>query len=401
MLPWCDFCKPCPGEWPVQLVHFTLLMVLSILTLGGIGYYLIAIKAVRTLERNRKAMAAPLISLPSLSLLKPMCGIEPALEANLRTFFKQDYPRFEILFAFKEATDPALPLVEKLMAEYPHIPCTLVVTGASPYVNAKMYSLEKMADLAKHPFFVITDSDVSVAPDYLKSVTAGLGFNNVGALTHLYRGVGVPDFWSKLEALGMSTEFMAGVAVAERLEGMKFILGPSMAISAECLHHIGGFAAFSDYLADDFMLGNKAHQAGYQVVLSTHVVEHHAYSTGFVNSFLHRLRWNRSSRFSRPAGYFGQGFTYGIVWAFLLCIAAPGPWSLALLILCLVFRLLLAWNLGARLLQDPAIPRLVGWVPLQDLLSFSTWLGGFLGREIVWRGQRYRLMEGGRFAPLG
>jgi ceramide glucosyltransferase len=219
-------------------------------------------------------------------------------------------------------------------------------------------------------------------------------------MTNLYRGVDNSDFWSRLEALGMSTEFMAGVAVAQRLEGMKFTLGPSMAISKTCLIAIGGFRALADYLADDFVLGEKAVQAGFKVILSSHTIEHHAYSAGFLNSFKHRLRWNRSSRFSRPAGYMGQGFTYGLPWAMLLCLVSPNIWSFVLLGFSLAIRMWLAYSLGRRLLEDATVVKRFWMIPVQDLLSLATWVGGFLGREIVWRNERYLLLAGGRFAPV-
>ncbi|MGH9799119.1 MAG: ceramide glucosyltransferase, partial [Blastocatellia bacterium] len=143
-----------------------------------------------------------------------------------------------------------------------------------------------------------------------------------------------------------------------------------------------------------------ASQAGWRVVLSTHVVNHHASAIGFVKSFKHRLRWNRSSRFSRPAGYVGQGFTYGLMWALALALFAPSLWSALLLACVLVVRFWLAVELAVRLLEDRAWLRWFWLVPLQDLLSFATWLGGFLGREIVWRNERYQLLAGGRFVPV-
>jgi ceramide glucosyltransferase len=260
--------------------------------------------------------------------------------------------------------------------------------------------MEKMAESARANILVITDSDTSVAADYLWQMAAAFAPEGVGAVTNLYRGVSGADFWSRLEALGMSTEFMAGVVMANQLEGMKFTLGPSMAIRRDCLRAIGGFAAMADYLADDFVLGHWAAQAGYEVALSTHVINHHATALGFISNFKHRLRWNRSARFSRPAGYVGQGFTYGLPWSLLLALAAPAWWSGGLLLAVLAARLCLAIELGVRLLGDRLVGQRFGLIPLQDLLSFATWLGGFVGREVIWRNERYRLLAGGRFAPV-
>jgi len=382
------------------LIDHGVQLVTLIASLGGIAYYLMAGAAARRLRKKREQDATVKASFPPLSLLKPVGGVHSGLEDHLESFFRQDYPLFEILFAVEKQSDPAVAVVERLVARHPHVPTRLIITGESSYSNAKVFSMEKMATLARHETLVITDDDTSVGPGYLKAVAHSVESTKVGAVTHLYRGITGSDFWSKLEALGMSTEFMAGVVVAERLEGMKFTLGPSMVIRADCLQAIGGFAVLAEYLADDFVLGGRLVQAGYPVLLSAHIVNHHASSTGFVNSLKHRLRWNRSSRFSRPAGYLGQGFTYGLPWAFLFYVMAGNPWGLGVLLCALVARAWLAFELGTKLLEDTTILRRLGLIPLQDLLSFVTWVGGFLGREIVWRNERYRLLEGGRFYRL-
>ena len=178
------------------------------------------------------------------------------------------------------------------------------------------------------------------------------------------------------------------------------MLGPSMAVRVDYLNAIGGFKILAEYLADDFVLGEKVNSAVFKVSLSPFVIDHHAYSIGFIHSFKHRLRWNRSSRFSRPLGYFGQGFTYGFPWAVALCLSAPSLLTASVLGTVLTLRLSLAWLLGNHGLKDREVARNLWLVPVQDMLSFLTWVGGFLGREIVWRNQRYRLLEGGMFARI-
>jgi ceramide glucosyltransferase len=383
-----------------KLIYFALLSPLLAASVGGLVYYLLAIAAARKLLRSRAATLPEAVDLPAISLLKPLHGADPDLERHLESFFLQDYPSFEILFAVRQETDPAVNIVRRLKERYPRVAARLILTGEPPYANAKVYSMEKMAEAANAGILVATDSDTSVSPDYLKHMAAAFAPSEVGAVTNLYRGVSGADLWSKLEALGMSTEFMAGVVVAWRLEGMKFALGPSMAIRRDCLRAIGGFAAMADYLADDFVLGNWAAEAGYQVALSAHVINHHATALGFTKSFKHRLRWNRSSRFSRPSGYIGQGFTYGLAWALLLFLAAPFWWGGALLLAVFAARMWLTFELATRLLGDREALWRFPLIPLQDLLSLATWVGGFLGREIIWRNERYRLLKGGRFAPV-
>lgn len=375
-----------------------LCLLFLIATLGGLAYYLIAIDSVRRL-RKKTPLDQP-SSWPSISLLKPLCGADPELEAHLESFFRQAYPAFEMLFAVRQESDPALLVVRDLMARYPNVPAQIIRTGEPPYANAKVYSMEKMAALASHEILVITDSDASVSADYLQDLARCFASPEVGAVTNLYRGIGGTDCWSKLEALGMSTEFMAGVVVAERLEGMHFTLGPSMAVRAESLRAIGGFARMADYLADDFVLGQWVAETGARVALSTQVINHHASATGFLKSFRHRVRWNRSTRSSRPSGYIGQGFTYGLTWAMALLLLAPSWWSGLALALVVAARGWLALELGARLLADPWVLRRSWMIPLQDVLSAASWLGGFTGREIIWRNERYRLLGGGRFEPV-
>ncbi len=373
------------------------IILLAVVVAGGTTYYLIAISSVRRFFRIHALNSNLSDRYPPVSLLKPLCGLDPGLEPNLESFFQQDYPAFEILMAVRDAGDPAAEVARRMMVCYPGVSAQLLVAGKSPYPNAKVHSLEKMGQAARNELLVITDSDVSVGRGYLKALAKAFEVQEVGAVTNLYRGVPGMEFWSKLEALGMSTEFMAGVIVAERVEGMRFMLGPSMAIRSRCLEAIGGFRTLADYLADDFVLGEMVSVSGFRVVLSHYVIDHHAYSSGFLQSFKHRLRWNRSSRFSRPIGYFGQGFTYGLPWAVALSLSNPSLWTASVMCVVLTLRLSLAWFLGSSGLKDPEVARNLWLVPVQDVLSFLTWVGGFLGREIIWRNQRYRLLEGGRF----
>ncbi|HKC89488.1 MAG TPA: bacteriohopanetetrol glucosamine biosynthesis glycosyltransferase HpnI [Blastocatellia bacterium] len=382
------------------LLYFSLLSPLLAASAGGLVYYLLAVVAARKLRKAREAAEPEVAAAPAISLLKPLRGADPDLERHLESFFLQAYPSFEILFAVRRADDPAVAVAERLMARYPRVPTRLILTGEPPYANAKVYSMEKMAEAASGDVLVITDSDTSVNKDYLRNVAAAFAPEGVGAATSLYRGAPGADLWSKMEALGMSTEFMAGVAVAWLLEGMKFALGPSMAVRRDCLRAIGGFAAMADYLGDDFVLGQWASEAGYEVALLPHPVNHHATALGFTSSFKHRLRWNRSSRFSRPAGYVGQGFTYGLPWALLLFLAAPFWWSGFVLLAVAATRMWMAYELGTRLLDDHEALRRFWLIPLQDALSIGAWIGGFVGREIIWRNERYRLLEGGKFEPV-
>ena len=214
-----------------------------------------------------------------ISILKPLSGLDLGLESNLRTFFEQDYPAYEILFAVRSQDDPAIPVVESLRREYQRVPSRLMVTGDSPYPNAKVYSLELMLAAAANDLVVMSDSDIRVTPNLLKTVAAEFQDAGLGVATCPYRAVAGPSFWSRLEAIGMNTDFAAGILVARMLEGMKFAVGPTIAARRRVLHAIGGFDRLKDYLAEDFVMGKFAADAGHGVILSSYVIEHHIGST--------------------------------------------------------------------------------------------------------------------------
>lgn len=330
-----------------------------------------------------------------VSILKPLAGLDRNLESNLRTFFEQDYPQFEILFALRDAADPAFAVVEKLRAEYPQVPSRILLTGQPPYANAKVYSLDRMLAAAEHDLVVMSDSDTRVTPEMLRTIAAEFQDPRIGIATCPYRAVPGRGLWSKLEAAGLNTDFMAGILVARMLEGMRFAVGPTIAARREVLAAIGGFDRLKDYLAEDFVMGRLAFDAGHGVILSSYVIEHHIPSAGIGQSFAHRLRWLRSTRRSRPAGYIGQFFTMTTPLAALLILADPSWWPLAAIVIAL--RTAAAFVVSAQVLRAKIFWPLL---PLEDLAGFAFWIAGFFGRTIIWRGERYLLHRDGRFVPM-
>lgn len=345
--------------------------------------------------RYRAVRPPPLRDPPPISVLKPLAGIDDGLEENLASFFEQDYPRFEILFAVRSPADPAIQLVERLRARYGLVPSRLIVTGEPPYPNAKVFSLDRMLEAARHDLIVMSDSDIRVTLDMLASIAAEFQDPGLGLATCPYRAVPGRSAWSTLEAIGLNTEFIGGVLTARMLDGMKFALGPTIAARRETLHRIGGFDAVKDYLAEDFVMGRLAAERGYGVILSSYVIEHRIGAQRFGANMRHRLRWNRSTRRSRPWGYIGQIFTNPLPLAILLWIAQPAWWAAAAV--ALVLRALVAWATAWYVLRDPLTARLWILIPVQDVLSFLTWIGGFFGNTILWRGRRYYLLSDGRF----
>ena len=330
-----------------------------------------------------------------ITILKPLSGLDHALESNLRTFFEQDYPTFEILFAMSDASDPAAAVVKKLCAEYSRVPSRLLITGDAPYSNAKVYSLDRMLAAASNDLVVMSDSDTRVTPALLTAIAAEFQDARVGVATCPYRAVAGPSIWSKLEATGMNTDFMAGILVARMLEGMKFAVGPTIAARRPALESIGGFHRLKDYLAEDFAMGKFAAEAGHGVVLSSYVIEHHIGSTDWPQNAAHRLRWVRSTRRSRPVGYVGQLFTMATPVALLSSAIAPHLWLAAVGVLAI--RVVAAYAVASRVLRAR-----INWalLPAEDLLAFCFWIAGFFGNTIVWRGRRYRVFPDGKFEPV-
>jgi len=345
--------------------------------------------------RYRAVRPAPLAGRPYISVLKPLAGIDDGLEENLRTFFEQRYDHFEILFALRSPDDPAIPLVERLRAQYPVIPSQLLITGEPPYPNAKVFSLDRMLAAAQHDLIVMADSDVRVTADMLATLAAEFQDDRVGLITCPYRAVPGRSFWSTLEAVGLNTEFIGGVLVARLLDGMKFALGPTIAARREALARIGGFDAVKDFLAEDFVMGKLTAENGYGVILSSYVIEHRIGSQALAANLKHRLRWNRSTRRSRPLGYAGQIFTHPLPLALLLMAARPGWWPA--LPAAALFRIAAVWATAGHTLRDPLVRRLWWLVPLQDVASFLVWICGFFGNTILWRGRRYYVLPDGRF----
>lgn len=368
-------------------------LILVVLLAGALVYSVLAvIAAARFLAVRIPELRSP----EPISILKPLAGLDLDLESNLRTFFEQDYPSFEILFAARAPDDPAVAVAEKLRREYPQVPSRLLITGEPPYPNAKVFSLDRMLSAAEHDVLVMSDSDIRVTPSLLQTIAAEFQDPNLGIATCPYRAVAGPSLWSKLEAIGMNTDFLAGILVARMLEGMRFAVGPTIAARRRALESIGGFDRLKDYLAEDFVMGKFAAEAGHGVSLSSYVIEHHiGTSSDFRHNAAHRIRWTRSTRRSRPAGYLGQVFTMPLPLALLLTAWNPLWWPV--LLVALAIRGVAAWIVAELVLHAR-----LNWLllPLEDLAGFCFWIAGFFGNTIVWRGRRYRLESDGRFTLI-
>jgi ceramide glucosyltransferase len=362
----------------------------------------------RHLRRARLAQAAadatPSASLPPVTIFKPVHGMEERLAANLESFFQQDYPDYEIIFGARDADNPAVKIAEEIRARYPHVPSSVILSGPPVWPNAKVFSLEKMIAASTRSHFIISDSDVRVAPDFLRNAIPPLLDAKVGLVTCMYRGIPAADFWSSLEALGLSVEMSSGVMVADMLEGMRFALGPAMAVRRDAIDAIGGIAAVADYYSDDFELGNRIWAKDYRVVLSHHIVNNVLTSRSAMRTLGDQLRWMKSTRYSRPAGHAGTGLTYALPFGILGFVAgaALGHWRLgiALLALACMNRVVQSVAVGWSVARDPRAVRLCWLYPVRDLFGFVAWTLSYTSRDFYWRGETYRFGKGGRIAPL-
>jgi ceramide glucosyltransferase len=346
---------------------------------------------------SRKLLLPPAADadLPAVSMIKPVHGLEPQLRENIESFFRQEYPQFEILFGADSEDDAALEVVREVSARYPQVESRIIVHGLPPWPNPQTYSLHCLSKEAKYSVIVASDSDVEVAPTYLREVVAPLLKPGIAMTTCLYRGKNVGDFWSNQTAMLMSVEEPAGALVANLLEGMKFGLGPTIAVRKEALEKIGGYERFYDYSANDFILGNLIHKAGYQVVLSGHVIDHIVNQSTFRKMLQNQLRWRVTERYCRPKGYLGMGLIFAMPFGILGLLAAGllGHWALGagLLVWAVVNRWIMAFAVGWLALRDRPLLRKIWLYPTRDLLGFVVWCMSFGGTKIAWRSSRFEL----------
>jgi ceramide glucosyltransferase len=365
-----------------------------------LGLALLGVIKFRSDARQQSNSVPDDARLPPVSVLKPVHGLEARLKENIESFFRQDYPDYEILFAADEADDPALVVVREVCARYPQVRTRILVTG-TPWPNPVVYSFHCLAEAAANEILVTTDSDVEVGPRYLREIVPPLLDPKVGMVTCLYRGKNAAGFFSGLTAIGMSVEMTAGVLVANLLEGMKFGLGPTTVVRKDSLASIGGYTALRDYIAYDFAIGNLMAKAGYRIVLSGHVIDHVVNQGSFRRMWQNQLRWAQTTRYSRPKGHFGSGLIFAVPYGILGFLAALGlgHWGIGVVLLAVAVlnRLVEAWLVGWRVVRDPEVRRAPWLYPLRDLLGFAVWFASYLRLRYVWRDSRFEL-KGTRIA---
>jgi ceramide glucosyltransferase len=372
--------------------------VLLALCLGALWFYSYGIFSAINYLMHREPLEPEFH--PKLTILKPLCGIDAETEVNLRSFCQQDYPHYQIVFAVQNPADPAVELVQRLIEQFPERQIDLVINNRTIGVNPKVNNVANAAAAAKYSLWVIADSDIRVGSDYLQQIVQPFRYPGVGVVTCPYRS-NVRGWVACLEALGTATELHPGVLVSRQMEGVHFALGSTIAIRKEVMVRLGGFEVIADYLADDFQLGRLPASVGYRVVLSHYVVEHGLSSSSIWEALQRQIRWARGIRASRPGGYIGKGITYGTVTSLLLLLVLHGSGFAWIVLSCVwLARLALGLLVGVGCLDDSSTRRYWWLLPLYDLISFSIWCCGLVGSSIAWRGQRFRLLAGGKLQAL-
>jgi ceramide glucosyltransferase len=380
--------------------------ITTLLAFVGCCFYLVAIWSARAFVRESRRPSPEFR--PAVSILKPVKGLDPDMYTSFASHCRQEYPgEYEIVFAAGSADDPAVEAIERLQAEFPDRAIRLVICPETLGTNGKVSSLAQALPTARYDHILINDSDILVSPHYLRRIMGGFAAaskpgGKVGLVTALYRGKAYRTIGSRMEALGIATDFVPSVLTARFLErGTRFGMGSTLAISREALNAVGGFLPLVDYVADDYQLGARISEKGYEVVLSREVVETSVPPYRFREFLAHQMRWARTVRDARPWGYAGLVFSYGLAWAMLNVVASG--WSvesLALLSITLAARVAVALLVGGEILGDRQVIRDLWLLPGRDLVALGVWAWSYAGTTVEWRGKTF-IVKAGKILETG
>jgi ceramide glucosyltransferase len=379
----------------MSLIHMLVAAVCGVLGLAGTAYFALSTWAgLRYCRETRNDKLATF--LPPVSILKSLKGIDPHMYAAFSSHCSLEYPDYEVLFGVSDPDESALALVQDVQRDYPHKKVRVIVCPESLGLNGKVSNLAQMLPQAAFEHVIINDSDIVVPPDYLQRVMAPFRDPNVGMTTTLYRGIAGKTLGSKLEALGISTDFAGGVLLARAMEGgIRFGLGATVATTKTMLARIGGLEPLAGYLGDDYELGARTADAGSRVELASTVPATTLPDYSFRDFWLHQMRWARNVKDRRPGQYFGLIATFGLAWAILAVAVAPSYWwTWVILGLTAAARFTAALLVGQRVLRDPQVLPHLWLIPLRDFVALAVWFASFWGDTVVWRGTQFRLRDG-------
>jgi ceramide glucosyltransferase len=372
---------------------------LLLLAAAPLVFYALATLVALRFFRRERARTLPEYC-PPVSLLKPVRGLDFGSYENFASFCRQDYPEYEILFAVNDDRDPAVPVIQQIITEFPGRRIRLLIGAEEFGTNRKVNKLARLAGEAHHEVLVLTDGDVRVGPRYLREVVAPLADRKIAAVTSFYRALAEKNLWAELEAIGASSDFFPGVLMAEWTEGIRFAMGASIATTRESINKIGGFEAIADTLADDYELGYRMARAGGKVVLSREGVWTMYPAQDLQGFWHHQVRWARTVRLSRPLSSLGLLFTQGLPWVLLAAWIAPARWiGVSYFLAYLILRFAMAWTVGVWGVGDGVLRRRFWLLPFRDAIHFVVWLASFASNRIKWGSGEY-VVRKGRMVPL-
>ncbi len=389
------------GQLSPHSLFVDLRWLILLIACAPLGYYAVCIYSARKfflLQRRQNPFATDFT--PPVSILKPVRGVDRGAYENYASFCRLDYPEYEIVFAVEDDQDTAIPIIRRVMADFPDCQIRLLVGAENLGPSNKVCKLVRLVREARYDLFAISDSDVRVEPDYLLAVVEHFRDPAVGAVTFLFRGIDDGNIPSQLDCLGASVEFCGGALVSNEFEGTHFAHGATMATTRKTLREIGGFEAMVDRHSDDFEFGNRIARLGYRVEIARKPVWM-IFGPETLGEYLrHELRWAIGLRNIRPGGHAGLFFTQGLPLALLAAAVAPSwPVAAAYPAAYLLLRFLAAWTVAIWGLQDPVVRRRFWLLPVRDLLAFPVWLASFLTDRIQWRGVEF-IIRDGRLIPV-
>jgi ceramide glucosyltransferase len=377
-------------------VYKTIRWIVLALACGPFFYYFLGIYSARKFFLKQRSRGPyPSDFAPPISILKPVRGTDRGAYDNFASFCRLDYPEYEMVFVVQDDEDPAIPVIQKVMADFPATKIRMLVGAEDLGYSNKVCKMVRLVREARYDLFVLSDSDVRVEPDYLRMVVENFKDPAVGAVTSVFRGIEEGNLGSQLDCLGSSIEFCGGALVANQLEGVLFAHGATMAARKETLARIGGFEALVNNHSDDFEFGNRIAKLGYRVEIARKPVNMVSGPESLGEYLRHELRWSIGLRHVRPGGHAGLFFTQGLPWAILAALIAPTHTiAAAYLLAYIVIRFLHVWTIGVWGLNDRIVRKKIWLMPIRDFFAFPVWVCSFFTNRIQWRGTQFTIRKG-------
>jgi len=374
----------------LEVAHGLGFVVAAFAILGALYTATAAATALTAFRRPRRTPGVA----RAVTMIKPLKGVQAGLAQALERFCHQDYPGpIQIVFGVHDAADPAIGVVRELQRAHPSLDIELRIDPRIHGSNLKASNLINIVAAAKHDVLILSDADILVTADYVRTVVGALGEPGVGLVSTFYVGEARGGMWARLSAMAINYQFMPGAILSKMLGLEEPCFGSTIALTRDVLERVGGFATFADYLADDYEIGRAVRGLGLKIALPPMTVGHICDDARAGPMIDRELRWGRTVFQINPAGYAGSLITYPLPLA-LIAAALLGlaPYSLALVALALALRL------GFRAAFDLATGATAGrwwWLPASDILAFGLFVASFGVKRVGWQGDRFRVSREG------